>query len=147
MGNKTIIGLSIVGAAVIVIIFSTVNLGLKNPSQQSSTNVSNSSSAYLDYSEEVFKAEAAKGNKIVLFFRASWCPVCYEIDKEFHDHFNDVPPGISVLKVDYVSSANDSLKKKYAITYQHTFVQIDKDGNEITKWNGGGIDNLKKYLK
>jgi hypothetical protein len=29
-----------------------------------------------------------------------------------------------------------ALKQKYAVTYQHTFVQVDKDGNLIKKWSG-----------
>ena len=28
------------------------------------------------------------------------------------------------------------LKKKYGVVYQHTFVQVDKDGNLIKKWSG-----------
>jgi hypothetical protein len=49
------------------------------------------------------------------------------------------------LKTDYDS--NNELKKKYGVTYQHTFVQIDSNGNMITKWNGGDIDTLKQNLK
>jgi hypothetical protein len=36
--------------------------------------------------------------------------------------------------VDYDNS--DELKKKYGVTYQHTLVQVDKDGNLIKKWSG-----------
>jgi thioredoxin-related protein len=39
------------------------------------------------------------------------------------------------------------LAKKYGITYQHTFVQIDSKGNEITKWNGGKTDELLAKIK
>jgi hypothetical protein len=28
------------------------------------------------------------------------------------------------------------LRKKYGVTIQHTFVQIDKDGNSLAKWAG-----------
>ena len=28
------------------------------------------------------------------------------------------------------------LKQKYGITTQHTFVQVDADGNEVAKWTG-----------
>ena len=39
------------------------------------------------------------------------------------------------------------LAKKYAITYQHTFVQIDGLGKEVTKWNGGKTDDLLTNIK
>ena len=39
------------------------------------------------------------------------------------------------------------LAQKYSITYQHTFVQIDAEGKEITKWNGGKIDELLTNIK
>ena len=39
------------------------------------------------------------------------------------------------------------LAKKYGITYQHTFVQIDSQGKEVTKWNGGQTDELAANIK
>ena len=41
---------------------------------------------------------------------------------------------LTILKVDYDS--NPDLKKKYLVTYQHTFVQIDNKWNMIKKWSG-----------
>jgi hypothetical protein len=52
---------------------------------------------------------------------------------------------VTVLKIDYDS--NTQLKQKYGVTYQHTFVQIDNNESLVTKWNGGDIDNLIKYLQ
>jgi hypothetical protein len=39
------------------------------------------------------------------------------------------------LKTDYDS--NIDLRKKYGVTSQHTFVQIDSSGNLIKKWVWG----------
>lgn len=83
--------------------------------------------------------------KSVIFFHAPWCPYCKAADKEFIDHAQEIPAEVAVIKVDYDS--NTELKQKYGVTYQHTFVQVDKEGNQITKWNGGDIENLKKYLR
>jgi thioredoxin 1 len=47
---------------------------------------------------------------------------------------------ITVLVVNY-DKARD-LKEKYHITYQHTFVQIDGNGDKLAVWNGGGVDTL-----
>ncbi len=39
------------------------------------------------------------------------------------------------------------LAKKYRVTYQHTFVQIDSQENEVTKWNGGQLEGLLANLQ
>ncbi len=103
------------------------------------------SGAYKDYSTATVQAEQAQGNKVVLFFHATWCPFCKAADAEFKSRASDIPAGVTVLKTDYDS--NTDLKQKYGVTYQHTFVQIDTNGNQVSKWNGGDIDNLKKYVK
>lgn len=100
--------------------------------------------SYKVYSTEIIKAEAAR-HKIVLFFYADWCPFCVEADKQFKAQLNQIPPGVTVLKTNY--DTESALKKKYVITYQHTFVQIDANGNLVSKWTGGDIENLKKYLR
>ena len=45
-----------------------------------------------------------------------------------------IPAGIHILKVDYDHS--EDLQKKYGVTYQHTFVQVDENGNLLKKWSG-----------
>lgn len=86
------------------------------------------------------KLANAESGKVVLFFHAPWCPTCKEANKNFEA--STAPNGLTLLKVDYDSS-ND-LKKKYGVTYQHTFVQVDKDGNLLKKWNGSnGYDDIK----
>ena len=75
----------------------------------------------------------------VLFFNASWCPTCREAREDFIAH-SDSLMGVNLILVDYDNS--DELQKKYGVTYQHTFVQIDTDGEALATWNGGGTDEL-----
>ncbi len=77
---------------------------------------------------------ASATHDVVLFFRASWCPTCIALDKDIQANLGKIPASLAILDVDYDNS-ND-LKKKYGVTYQHTFVQVDKDGNMIKKWSG-----------
>lgn len=100
---------------------------------------------YLDYSPETLKAEIAEDHKVVLFFHAPWCPFCKAADAAFKAKLDQIPANVVILKTDYDS--NTALKQQYGVTYQHTFVQIDKDGNMLSKWNGGDLANLVKYLK
>jgi thioredoxin 1 len=78
-------------------------------------------------------AHAETGN-VVLFFHASWCPSCRGLNADIESNLKAIPEGVSILKTDY--DKETELKKKYGITYQHTLVQVDKDGNMIKKWSG-----------
>lgn len=77
---------------------------------------------------------ASATHDVVLFFRASWCPTCRAVDADIKANISKIPGSLAILDVDYDNSA--SLKQKYGVTYQHTFVQVDKDGNLIKKWSG-----------
>lgn len=98
---------------------------------------------YVDYSPAVYAAAA--GKKRVLYFYATWCPTCSVANEDFTVNAANIPEDIIVFRTDY--DKETALKTKYAITYQHTFVQVDADGNEITKWNGGGLSDLLSNLK
>lgn len=95
--------------------------------------VNSSVGSYEAYSEP--ELEHAKDGTVVLFFKAPWCPTCRAVDSDIKAHLADIPPGVSILEVDYDSS--DELKRKYGVTYQHTFVQVDAAGNLLKKWSGG----------
>ena len=100
-------------------------------------NKSALSARYLDYSEENLAQATANNGKSVLFFAAlAWCPSCQAADKDIKANFSKVPEDITILRVDYDTAKE--MKKKFAITMQDTFVQVDSQGKEITRWNSGG---------
>ncbi len=101
--------------------------------------------SYLDYSADTVAAEQKAGHKVVLYFYAPWCPFCRVADTAFKARPDQIPTGVTVLKTDYDSST--ALKQKYGVNYQHTFVQIDSNGNLITKWVSGDTDLLIKNVK
>jgi thiol-disulfide isomerase/thioredoxin len=78
-------------------------------------------------------AEASAQHDVVLFFHASWCPTCKALNSALESA--TIPNGLTILKTDY--DTNTDLKKKYGVTYQHTLVQVDANGNMIKKWSGG----------
>lgn len=79
-------------------------------------------------------ALASSTHDVVLFFRASWCPTCRAVDSDIRANLSKIPSELAILDVNYDDSLQ--LKQKYGVTYQHTFVQVDKDGNLIKKWSG-----------
>ncbi|MBM3272066.1 thioredoxin family protein [Candidatus Kaiserbacteria bacterium] len=88
--------------------------------------------SYVAYAPERL-ADAVKG-KVVLFFRAGWCPTCRSLDKDIRANAAKIPAGVTILDVDYDTAT--SLKQKYGVTSQHTLVQVDAQGNQIAKWGG-----------
>jgi thiol-disulfide isomerase/thioredoxin len=104
-----------------------------------------STGTYKEYSAETLAVEQAMGHKVVLFFHAKWCPTCKAADANFNANLGKIPAGVTLLKTDY--DTEKALKTKYGVTYQHTFVQVDKNGSKVTVWNGGDIDTLIANLK
>lgn len=104
---------------------------------------------YVEYSKAAL--EKAASNRRVLFFYASWCPTCRPADANFKENMSKIPEDVTLIRVNYNDPETDQeekdLAKKYGITYQHTYVQIDGAGKEITKWNGGQINELLSNIK
>ncbi|MBP6913533.1 MAG: thioredoxin family protein [Candidatus Levybacteria bacterium] len=106
-------------------------------------------SRYVQYSKAAL--DSASSGRRVLFFYASWCPTCKPADASFTQDASKIPDDVTLIRVNYNDPETDQeekdLAKKYGITYQHTFVQIDGTGKEVTKWNGGQIDELLSNIK
>lgn len=81
------------------------------------------------------KLAMANDGKVVLFFKASWCPTCRALDADIKANLASIPGGVTILEVDYDKSSD--LKQKYGVTMQHTLVQVDAQGNLLNKWSGG----------
>ena len=103
-----------------------------------------SKGSYEMYNPE--KLAMAEKGKVVLFFKASWCPSCRTLDADIKASLPDIPAGVTILEVDY--DKYGELKQKYGVTMQHTLVQVDKDGNQIAKWSGGAtLEDVVKNIK
>ena len=107
------------------------------------------SSRYQPFTPTVL-ADAASSRR-VLYFYANWCPTCIPANADFEKNVSMLPADLTVIRVNYNDPDTDkegkALATKYGITYQHTFVQIDADGNELTKWNGGATKELLAKIK
>jgi thiol-disulfide isomerase/thioredoxin len=84
--------------------------------------------SYEEYSAN--KLSYAEDGTVVIFFHAGWCPTCRIAEENITS--NPIPDGLTILKTNYDNSSE--LRKKYQVTYQHTFVQVDSNGNLIKKW-------------
>jgi thiol-disulfide isomerase/thioredoxin len=120
-----------------------------NDNANTSTLSTEAGDRYVEYTSESFAAAA--GKRRVLFFYASWCPICRPADAEFQTEQDQIPSDVTIIRVNYNDSDTDqeekNLAQQYGVTYQHTFVQIDGDGNTVATWNGGKLDELLKHIK
>lgn len=104
---------------------------------------------YVAYSPTVL-ADSADTRR-VLFFYANWCPICKPADAEFQKRISEIPSDVTLIRVNYNDSDTDAeeqaLADKYGVTYQHTFILLNKDGGKVKTWNGGGMDMLLSELQ
>jgi thiol-disulfide isomerase/thioredoxin len=94
--------------------------------------------AYVDYTDGAIESTA--GTK-VLFFHASWCPKCRQLDEQLRAE--GAPDGLTVFKVDYDSRTD--LRQKYGVTLQTTVVFVDDRGELISStvlYDDPSIDSL-----
>ena len=96
--------------------------------------------SYVTYSED---AVANADGQRVLFFHASWCPQCRELDKSITE--GSVPKGVTIYKVDYDS--NQELRQRYGVTIQTTLVLLDDNGNEAKKYVAYDEPNLAAVVE
>ena len=90
--------------------------------------------AYITLAQYEGSKDMYAESDVVLFFAADWCPTCQEATANLEADPAAIPAGLAIVRVDYDNS--DELKQKYGVTVQHTFVQVDADGNELAKWSG-----------
>ena len=85
---------------------------------------------------------AAKGTTVV-FFYAAWCPNCRATVTELNARWDEVNPGLTLVIADY--DKEQALKARFGVTYQDTFVLLDKDGKGVDIWNSGGVNGLNAH--
>jgi thiol-disulfide isomerase/thioredoxin len=89
---------------------------------------------YITLAEYEGSKDMYADSDVVLFFAADWCPTCQEATGNLEADPAAIPSDLAIVRVDYDTA--DELKQRYGITVQHTFVQVDAEGNELAKWNG-----------
>ncbi|WP_343315837.1 thioredoxin family protein [Brucella sp. BE17] len=85
------------------------------------------------------KALAAKGKTVVFFF-ATWCPNCILTLTELQEKWSEIDPQLTLVIADY--DQEKALKAEYGVTYQDTFVLLDKEAKSTKLWNAGGVKGL-----
>jgi thiol-disulfide isomerase/thioredoxin len=103
----------------------------KSPSPE---NKMSTKGEYISYQSYVQEVEQYTNSRVVFFFNASWCSTCKVARDNFESSLDEIPTDMTIVVVDFDNS--NELRKKYGVTYQHTFVHIDSNGDAIKKWSG-----------
>lgn len=83
--------------------------------------------------------------RTVLFFSAYWCPTCQAFERDVAKNKQSLPTDVTIIEIEYQQYS--ALEKKYGINTQHTFVEIDNQGNLLKKWLGGNdINSFERNL-
>lgn len=96
---------------------------------------------------EQFQAagDAYQDSKVVLFFNAGWCSTCKKARDNFEADFGKIPADLLIVIVNFDDS--DELRKKHEVIVQHTFVELDAQGETLKKWYGSvSVDEVLAKL-
>ena len=116
----------------------------KSPSSATSHGDS-ASQSYITYDQYQASKDKYADSKVVLFFNAKWCPACRAINEALTSDPGKIPAKTTVVSVDYDQYTD--LRQRYGVTTQHTFVQIDTNGEKTRQWVSTSVDALLKELQ
>ena len=106
----------------------SVEITTENPAELSKNG------SYISYDKYIQDKDKYLNTKVIIFFNAAWCSTCKVARENFESSLNMIPRDMTIAVVDFDNS-ND-LRKKYGVTLQHTFVQIDQNEDSLKKWSG-----------
>lgn len=93
---------------------------------------------YLDY----FDGALDEDRDIVLFFYADWCPFCRKNDELLR---SEAIMYIPIYKTNF--DIENSLRSRFGITTQDTFVHIDANGDVVTKLVSPSESELRLFIE
>ncbi len=89
---------------------------------------------YISYTTGEYQKALAEKRPIVLYFWASWCPICRADEPLIKARIEGSGLPIAGFRVDF--DVQDDLKRQFLIPYQHTTVMLGTDGAESTRFTG-----------
>lgn len=98
---------------------------------------------YLKFSDKA-RGEINAVKPYVIFFHATWCPICHTMRKKIMKDIDDFPEGTIIFEADFDDEVE--LKNEFKVNIQTTFVVINKEGALTTKLVRPSISLLKENI-
>ena len=89
---------------------------------------------YQMYSEALVDSALKSGQKVAIFFHASWCPSCRALERTLTSNASQIPQDTIILQANY--DTETALKQKYGVTVQTTVITLKSDGSLDQKMIG-----------
>ena len=89
---------------------------------------------YQMYSEALVDSALKSGQKVAIFFHASWCPSCRALDEAIKSNLSQIPSNTIIVQANY--DTETALKQKYGVTVQTTVITLKSDGSLDQKMIG-----------
>jgi thiol-disulfide isomerase/thioredoxin len=114
-------------------------------SSYSGAVLAGTSAQLIDFNKADYDSAVASDKLVVLYFYATWCPICRAELPELYGAFNELQRGDVIgFRVNFNDGDTDAdemaLAQQYQVPYQHTKVFI-KNGQQVLKapdsWNKG----------
>jgi thiol-disulfide isomerase/thioredoxin len=106
---------------------------MEEKTEEGEVMMTSQAGSYEEYDAAKLAAMGDDETKIISF-HADWCPTCRSLSGDIEKNASEIPAGVTIFKANY--DKETALRAKYGVTYQHTLVQVDSDGNMIKKWSG-----------
>ncbi len=112
------------------------------------------STPYLEFNQGDYEKALSQDKTILLYFYASWCPICRAEQPETFAAFDELNNDKVIgFRVNYKDSATDdyeeNLAKEFGIPYQHTKVIIhggEQALKSLEEWNKDKyLEELNKF--
>lgn len=106
--------------------------------QYSGQLLAGSITPYLRYSKADMEKAKSEGKAIYIYFYATWCPICAAQRPSILQAFNEFSlPSAVGFEANWNDGQNtqedDELARTYGVSYQHTALFLDKNGNLVSK--------------
>jgi len=109
-----------------------------------------SAALFIDFNQTDYEKALASDDLIVLYFYATWCPICrVEVNTALYPAFNELEAeNVIGFRVNYNDNKTDdnekALAREFGVAYQHTKVFV-RNGEKINKWLDSW--NTERYLE
>jgi len=103
----------------------------------------------LDFNQADYKKALASDKSIVLYFYATWCPICKEELPKLEQAFDELDTDKIVgFRVNFNDSDTDdfekSLAREFGVAYQHTKVFLKGDERVLKAPDSWDVDRYRK---
>jgi thiol-disulfide isomerase/thioredoxin len=89
---------------------------------------------YVAFTAEQYAKAKAEGRPVLLYFWASWCPICRAEEPKIKEIVETMDVPVAGFRVNYDTQAD--LKAAFKIPYQHTTVILNAAGAEVERFTG-----------